>query len=224
MQVMILQIPPTYFYPGNTNTNKNFPVMNIRFFPKRSGWFALLLPFQFALTPAFAQIHYTGGSADLVISGTSTLHDWTMKDVKADCNVLFDLNGTNQVTSVKALNFSTPATALKSDHSSMDNNAYKALRTDKDPLISYTMTMATVAPQAQGSTVTVTGKLTVAGVSRDEEIVAVCKSNPDNTITVTGSKKISMAQYNIQPPTFMLGTIKTGNDIVVSFTVILKKS
>lgn len=214
-----------YFYPGKSiNPTSKIIIMKLRLIQKRGGWLSLLLPFQFFALPAVAQVHYTGSSASLVISGTSTLHDWTMNDVKADCSVLFGFNAAGQVNDVKALSFSTPVAALKSEHTGMDNNAYKALKTDKDPTILYTMTGAAVNLQSQGSTITLTGKLTIAGVTKDEEIVAVCKTNPDNTITVTGSKKISMAQYGIQPPTFMLGTIKTGNDIVVTFTITLRKA
>ncbi len=52
----------------------------------------------------------------------------------------------------------------------------------------------------------------------------MCKPNADNTITVTGTQKISMKDFAIDPPTFMLGTIKTGNDITLSFTIVLRRS
>jgi hypothetical protein len=173
---------------------------------------------------ASAQTRYTGTAVDLVVSGTSTLHNWDMKSLKADCNALFNVSASGQIENLQALTFSTPANTLKSDHSSMDNNAYKALKTDKAPMITYTMTGVTLTRGSAGSTVTCNGKLTIAGTTRDEQVVAVCKANADNTITVTGTKKISMDQYGIQPPTFMLGAVKTGNDIVLSFTIILKQS
>jgi len=182
-------------------------------------------------TAATAQTTYTGNSVDLVVSGTSTLHDWDMKSAKANCTAVFTLNAANQLTALTALNFSTPVNSLKSDHTAMDNNAYKALKTDKNPAITYTMNTASVTPADAGTgasagaaTVKVTGHLTIAGAGRDEEIVATVKPNADNSITVTGSKKISMKDFNMQPPTFMLGTIKTGNDIVLKFTMILKRS
>lgn len=173
---------------------------------------------------AFAQTTYTGNSIDLVVSGTSTLHDWDMKSAKANCTAVFTLNATNQLTGLNSLSFSTPTGSLKSEHSAMDKNAYKALKTDKNPAITYTMKTASLTPTDAGSTtVKVTGQLTIAGSSRNEEIVATCKPNADNSITVTGSKKISMKEFNMDPPTFMLGAVKTGNDILLKFTMILKK-
>ncbi len=172
-----------------------------------------------------AQDRYTASFIELTVSGTSTLHDWTMKSVKGDCTVQISVAPGGQITGLSALNFSTPVNGLKSDHSGMDNNAYKALKSDKNPVISYNLSSVTIAPAAGGaSTVTCKGTVTLAGATRDEEVVALCKTNPDNTITVKGTRKISMSDFKIDPPTFMLGTIKTGNDIVLNFTLVLKKS
>ncbi|GGA94532.1 YceI family protein [Puia dinghuensis] len=185
----------------------------------------LLFPLLSAGLLSSAQVRYAGTTVDLVVSGTSTLHDWNMKSVKADCSGVFTLNSAGQITSVEDLVFSTPATALKSEHTSMDNNAYKALKTEKNPLITFTVSSVSITPaKGSASTVTCKGKLNLAGSTRDEQVVALCQPNADNTITVTGIEKISMKDFNIDPPTFMLGTIKTGNDITLSFTLLLKRS
>jgi hypothetical protein len=170
------------------------------------------------------QTTYTANSIDLVVSGTSTLHDWDMKSLKANCTATFTQNSTGHITELTALSFSTPSNALKSDHTSMDNNAYKALKSDKNPAITYTMTSAVVTPGDAGAlSIKCAGKLTIAGTTRDQEIVTVVKPNADNSLTVSGSRTISMKDFNMQPPTFMLGTIKTGNDVTLKFTLILRK-
>ena len=187
--------------------------------------FLFLLSCQLLSLISSAQVRYTGNSVDLEVSGTSTLHAWTMKSAKADCNALLTLNPAGSISGIQTMTFTTPAVGLKSEHTGMDNNAYKALKTDKNPQITYTLTSATVVPGPNGSsTVTCTGNLTIAGTTKQEEIVASCKPNPDNTITVTGSRKISMPEFSIIPPTFMLGTIKTGDEVVISFTMLLKRS
>ncbi len=186
---------------------------------------SLLLVFQTLALLAFSQVAYTANTVDLVVSGTSTLHDWDMKSVKADCQAALTFSNTGQITGLKALHFSTPTDGLKSDHSSMDKNAYKALKTDKNPSITYTMTSVTVTPAGEGaSTVKCKGNLTIAGTTLNEDIVAVCKVNADHTITVSGSKAVSMKDFNMAPPTFMFGTVKTGNDIVLKFNLVLKKA
>lgn len=199
--------------------------MNSQLTLGKAGKLSLLFSLQFVCLLAGAQIRYTGATADLLVSGTSTLHDWTMKSGKAECSAVFAFNSAGQISGINTLTFTTPATALKSEHSAMDNNAYKALKTNKDPAITYTLTSVNVTPAAGGAaTVTCAGKLTIAGATREAQIVAVCKPNADNTISISGSEKISMKDFSIDPPTFMLGTIKTGNDITLAFNLTLKRS
>jgi len=184
-----------------------------------------LISFLLSAIAAGAQSHYAGSAIDLTVSGTSTLHDWTMKSVKADCSANFTINSQGMIVGIDNLVFSTPVTSLKSEHTGMDNNAYKALKTDKNPVISYVVNQITLAPaEAGGVVVTCKGRLNIAGSARDEDIIALCKLNGDNTISVTGTEKISMKEFSVDPPTFMLGTIKTGNDIVLAFHLTLKKS
>ena len=185
----------------------------------------LLTGFLFLFLFSRAQVNYTGTAFDLVISGTSTLHSWDMKSAKGTCTAVFTFNNAGQLTGLKALSFSTPANSLKSEHSAMDKNAYKALKTDKSPVITYTMNTGSVVPSSTGmNTLLCKGRLTVAGTTIDEDVTALGKLNPDGTVTVTGSSKISMKDFNMVPPTFMMGTIKTGNDVVLKFNVTLKKA
>ena len=99
------------------------------------------------------------------------------------------------------------------------NNAYKALKTSTAPTISYKLTSATVS----GNTIKCTGKLNIAGSIKDADVVATYRLNSDKSITVSGKKNISMKDFNMEPPSFMMGTIKTGNDIVLKFDVTLRK-
>jgi hypothetical protein len=173
---------------------------------------------------AFAQVKYSSKSMSLTVSGTSTLHDWDMKSAIGTFEGNFTLNSAGAITAVNGLNFSTKAESLKSGHDAMDKNAFKALKSDKAPVITFTSNVATITNlDATDFTVKSTGKLTIAGATLDAEIVATCKVNADKSITVMGSKKISMKEFSMAPPTFMMGTIKTGNDVTLKFDLKLNK-
>jgi len=173
-----------------------------------------------------AQVQYSlKDKASLVVSGTSTLHDWDMNSTTATCTATFILNAANHLTNVTAIQFSTPIAELKSKHSAMDKNAYKALNKDKAPNISFVLTAGTASIIDAGNgnyTLKCKGKLNIAGSSVETDLSANCKLNADKTITVTGSKNISMKDYNVTPPSFMMGAVKTGNDIVLKFNLTLK--
>ncbi len=184
-------------------------------------WILPLVCFQLISVATMAQVKYHAkDNLKSEIKGTSTLHDWSMQASKGECNAIFILNPANQLTGLTFLNFIMPVEGLKSEKSSMDKNAYKALKSDQNPMISYHLTSASVA---QDGSVKCLGKLTIAGATVDTELTATAKLNADKSIAISGSKKISMKDFNIAPPSFMLGTIKTGNDITLKFDVTLAK-
>lgn len=196
----------------NTHTKNNF---------KRLSLLGLSLIF---FIGAFAQVKYSSKSLSLTVSGTSTLHDWDMKSSTGTIEANFALNAAGAITAVNGLSFSTKGESLKSGHDAMDKNAYKALKVDKAPAITFTSNSATITSlDASNFSVKSVGKLTIAGATLDAEIVATCKVNADKTITVMGSKKISMKEFGMAPPTFMMGTIKTGNDVTLKFDLKLNK-
>jgi polyisoprenoid-binding protein YceI len=186
--------------------------------------FFILTTSLFLFLGAFSQVKYSSKKAlSLTLSGTSTLHDWDMKSSTGIFEANFVISG-NTITTVNALSFSTKAESLKSGHDAMDKNAYAALKSDKSPLITYTSNKSTIIKlDASTYSVKTTGKLTIAGTTLDEEIDATCKVNSDKSITVMGSKKISMKDFGMSAPTFMMGTVQTGNDVVLKFDMKLTK-
>jgi polyisoprenoid-binding protein YceI len=180
----------------------------------------------FSTSLIYAQANYAlKGTPTIKISGTSTLHDWDMKSSSAICNATFVVNAANQITAVNAIYFSTPVDNLKSGKGAMDKNAYKALNKDKYPNITFALTpgTTTITPKAGGIyTVKCKGKLSIGGGIVETDLEADCKVNADKSITVTGGKKISMKDYGVKPPSFMMGAVKTGNDIVLDFNLSMK--
>ncbi len=174
---------------------------------------------------ASAQVKYhTKDDLNLLVSGTSTLHEWDMKAAKGEVNAFFTFDAKGQIIGLTSLTVTVPAEALKSEHSGMDKNAYKALKTSANPTITFVLTSATVTPiDANSVTVKATGKLTVAGFTKEVVLVTVCKVNADKSISVSGSQKISMTDYKMEPPTFMFGAVKTGNDITLKFSLTIRK-
>lgn len=175
----------------------------------------LLMVFTNSVT---AQVNYTTSNVTLKVSGTSNLHDWDVKSSTATVTANITASPAGTITAISALNFTTPVVALKSEHNGMDKNTYKALKKDANPNISFVQKTATVT----GNTIKSHGTLTIAGKGVETELVTTYKVNADKTITVTGSKNINMVDYGVEPPTALFGTIKTGKDVVLSFTVTMK--
>ncbi|MVT12411.1 YceI family protein [Chitinophaga tropicalis] len=152
---------------------------------------------------------------NLSLSGTSTMHDWEMKSSKMACNATFTFYDDGDLGGLTQLNFVMPVESLKGDRTGMDANAYRTLNTSKYPTITFNLTSATVSPD--GKIIRCNGKLTVAGVTRDIDLVANAKVNSDKSLNVKGSKTINMTDFEIEPPTFLMGAFKTGDEVKISF-------
>jgi polyisoprenoid-binding protein YceI len=171
---------------------------------------------------SFAQAKYHAQNLDVVVSGTSTLHDWEMKSSKGQVEALIDV--INDKVTLSGLSFNFPAESLKSGHSMMDNNTYKALKTDKNPNITFVLVSGSLAPAGANTyQLTGIGKLTIAGNSQQTDLSVLLKYNPsDKSFTCSGVKKFKMTQYGVKPPTVMLGTIKTGDEIAITYSLNIK--
>lgn len=151
----------------------------------------------------------------ITISGTSTLHNWTMTSLEAQYQATFENGPEGSLTQLKALSLTIASQTLKSEHSAMDKNAYSSLKTDKHKTIAFNLTTASV----EKSLIKCSGNLAIAGVTKLINVDAICQAKPDMSLRCTGSKAFKMSDFQVEPPTFMFGTVKTGDDITISFNV-----
>jgi polyisoprenoid-binding protein YceI len=174
--------------------------------------FLLVLVLAFA---ANAQTYKQTGDSYLNVAGKSTLHDWTMTSKEPVLQVAFEMGSDGLPAQVKTLTLTVPAQSLKSQHSAMDKNAYSSLKTDKFKNITFVLTSAKVT---KGS-IECSGNLTIAGTTKPVTLTATVTTKDGGILHCTGSKTFKMSEYQVEPPTFMFGTVKTGDEITVTFNV-----
>jgi hypothetical protein len=163
---------------------------------------------------------------DMKLSGTSTLHKWAMnaRTFSGEAQFGFKPGSTRELTSLKDLTFSLAVLDLKSGEKGLDKNAYKALKTKEYKDITYKLISATISPEKDNKyLIKAQGNLTIAGVTKVVSMDVYCVINDDATITCTGSDKLNMTDYQVKPPSFMLGAMKTGDAITLDFTLVYKK-
>jgi polyisoprenoid-binding protein YceI len=160
-----------------------------------------------------AQEHYNLIKANqrFVVKGTSTLHDWHMETTVGQGECV--LTQTNGVMNIQKAEVKFKAEGLESGKNGMDRNAYKALKTDDFPWIEFKLSAFEAKPEGKAL---VTGNLTIAGLTKpitfDVETV-----QETGQITVSGSSAFKLTDFDVDPPTVLLGTIKTGDDVTVEF-------
>jgi len=158
-------------------------------------------------------------ATEVVIQGTSTLHDWKMAGSAIDGAIetnpeAWRAAGDKPARAVVSI----PVASLKSEHKKMDALMQEALKAKTNPEIRYEIGEATVTKlSAEGFVARTKGKLTIAGTTREVTIDVTARRLDDNRYVLTGEAPIRMPDYGIKPPTAMLGTVKTAPDVKVTF-------
>lgn len=157
-------------------------------------------------------------SSQMTISGTSSLHDWE--------SIVEEIHGTatlvlvdSKVEDIKDLVVTIPARGIKSGHTIMDDKTYRALMDGEYPNIVF---RGTGIEETSDNSLLVSGILSVAGVEKEVEIPVVYELNEQKLI-VSGSLDLKMTDFNIEPPTALFGTLKTGDEITISFNSELRE-
>ncbi|GLB49017.1 YceI family protein [Neptunitalea lumnitzerae] len=161
---------------------------------------------------------YTADAAksELSVSGTSSLHDWhcAVKSFSGTINATVE-NG--KVTKLSDFNFSFNVTSLDSGKGAMDKKMYEALKEENNPKVTYKG--SEVIMNADG-TAKFKGQMTMAGVTKYFETI-VKLGYEGSTLELNGSKAFKLAEFKIDPPTAMFGTIKTGEEVSIHYNISL---
>jgi polyisoprenoid-binding protein YceI len=166
----------------------------------------------------FAQKVYTLDAKPLLkLSGTSSLHDWDMTSETATGKLVATVEN-NKLTAIKSLTVEMPAESIKSGKSGMDKNAYKAIQTDRFKTIKFELKSAT--KQVDG-TWNFTGTFTIAGVAKQVTLKAK-ETATAGQYAFEGTYSFKLTDYKVTPPTALMGTVKTGDDVKISFKVKFK--
>lgn len=160
----------------------------------------LLLPC-LLLSFAFAE-------GSVTVSGTSTFHDWNMTTTQMIAQEV-ERDGDKLTKLIVVFDAET----LKSKEKKMDTIAHKALKTDKFSTIKFELLEHNVTDG------TLKGIFTIAGKSQE----LTTKPSELTNEEIKGEIKVKMTDFDVAPPTFMFGAMKTGDEITVSYSVKLTK-
>jgi len=174
-----------------------------------------------------AQTNYKllpGKDVNVKVLGSSNIHDWTMTATGIESQGDFKFEG-DQLRSLHSFNFSVEAKSLKSEHESMDSRTYKTINADKYSKITFKLNSAVVTSvQKNKYLIKATGELTISGATQTVVLNVTAVVNPDNTISCSGSQKIELTDYKIDPPSFMLGAMKVKNDLTIQYNLVYKNN
>ena len=143
------------------------------------------------------------------LEGSSTLQDWKMTSTTGT------FSGTVSGKTIKEVKYQMAAKTLKGSSTTMDDNAYKSMKADQFPDISFTATAVNIG---KGK---ITGKLTITNVTKTVTFpINVTKTG--NSYTINATNKIRLSDYGVTAPAFMMNSVKTGNDVTITVNITAK--
>lgn len=164
-----------------------------------------------------AQKSYTlMANPNLAISGTSTLHDWEMPSNQASGTMNATEND-GKLSAINSMKITMPAESIKSGKKGMDKKAYEAMKTGQHKNVVFTLKSASKS----GNTWTLNGTFNIAGTSKTVSL-KVQESNAAGAFHLKGEYNFKLSEYNIKPPVALMGTIKTGDAVKMTFNVKFK--
>jgi hypothetical protein len=159
--------------------------------------------------------------SQIVVTGTSTLHDWELRSGTLKSEVIFNTGTDEGIESLESVMFIVETSSLESDRSRLQNLAHEELDARNHPEITFRASgNGTVKSTGNEYRITTKGELTIAGVSRQVSIEATCIDRGSETLVCTGTEDLRMTDFDVDPPTLMLGTIRTDDEITVEFRII----
>ena len=180
-----------------------------------------LLMIAIALTGAVSLKNYYILSKDYAVSihGTSNLHSWDEKVGAVSGEGIVSPIG-EAGYDLDALSIKMEVRSIKSDMGAvMNNNTYKALKADDNPQIIFILTEPVKAIQlkAVSKIASIKGSLSIAGITKPVAMQVKISMPAQGTLLFEGAQAVKMTDYGIKPPTALLGTLKTGNEITIRF-------
>lgn len=193
------------------NTNQKNPLLILVI--------VFLLPFA-----ALAQTTYSIKEYKMTVQGSSSLHEWESDVTKAEARANVTIQD-KQLKEIKDVTVKIPVTGIKSTKGkTMDNKTYEAFDSGKNPNIQYKLTSAKITASGAEYTIVANGNLTMAGTTKPVELTAKAKVLANGDVQITGLRKLNMKDFNMVPPTAVMGTIKVGEEVTVNFNITLTNS
>lgn len=169
------------------------------------------------------QTYSLAETAEVRISGTSTLRDWTVRGKELTGQLTFTPNGKGKggAGTIVSAEIALPVASILSERgATMDNKVHQALKGDEHPIIRFELRKPVeLRPDRAEYKVTADGVLSIAGVSRAFTFDMVL-SRKDGIWTFSGKKAAKMSDFDVEPPSAMFGQIVTDNEIEIELSLV----
>jgi hypothetical protein len=164
------------------------------------------------------------GNSKMTILGTSSLHDWEMEVRDIDFSITLITDG-KVISGIQDTYFSCTTTSIVSDYKLMDKKTYNALKAEEFSSIEFRMINGNISIITGNEfSGTAAGYLSIAGQTREVNVPFRGNLLNNGQLDLKGKVNLKMSEFDIDPPTAIAGTLKTGDEVSIVYTLKLEKN
>jgi polyisoprenoid-binding protein YceI len=148
-----------------------------------------------------------------------------MKTQQATVAATFEWGKNQQLVRCRQVSFTMPVAGLSSSIEAMDKNYLNAMEANKYKEVAFSGGPCAVSKDASGKYVMhYPVSFSIHGRQKQDTLhLWGTFSKADSAFSFTGSHRIKMSDFGIAPPTFMQGSVTTGDAFEVHFNTTLQK-
>jgi polyisoprenoid-binding protein YceI len=167
-----------------------------------------------------AQVEYklNYSKSSIVISGTSTLHNWEMNVTDARGGFILSENQ-KDLSKLTEGTIQVDVTGIRSESNLMDKKAHEALKSSQFPQIKVQVQKATGSNGSGKATL----QYAIAGASKTVTQNFQLIEDQQGDLAISGTFDLHMSEFGISPPVALLGTIKTGDLVTLKYKLHFRK-
>lgn len=158
----------------------------------------------------------------MVIKGSSNVHDWesNIETLNGSASVTLNEMGEIQIDKCEV---TIPVNSIKSSKGNrMDKKTMKALKETEYPNIEFNLiSFDNVVKTGSEFTAKASGNLSLAGTTKVIDMDITGSQLENGSIEIKCSKDMKMTDFDIKPPTALLGTMRTKDEITIEFKIVL---
>lgn len=163
----------------------------------------------------------------LWVDGTSSVRSFSCKATVVDA--VAEVGAANSVSAVlggenavKTVNLTVQTDKMDCGNGTMNGHMMKAIKGKDNPTIAFKLESYALAKGSAATTATLKGSLTLGGVTKPITLEASLTPGANGALRVAGAYELNMKDYDLTPPSLMMGTLKVRENVKVNFDLALR--
>lgn len=162
---------------------------------------------------------------EFIIEGDSNVRKWDAFIQKAEGKLTLSGLGVMDLELLKPENFysltlTIPVNQISSDNSLLTRNIHNNLKANEFSAITFRLgEVISITKEQNFRYITALGTIVAAGNSHHVNLLVKAEITTCGNLRFSGTNNMLMTDFNITPPTAMLGTFRSHDEILVRFNV-----